>query len=201
MYSSISPNKTNIQEANKHLQMVHNRVEQLERALSKQASDFSQRESDQQIHFEELIKIKDAEVTALRARLKQSELVIGNLTNKLKESGGMISQLNDKSRVLDQMMQCKPILESMVNLMGVYQSYKEPVVLPNGVQDETSNTTHQNPVQHEQSVLQTVQANRSDTRHFSVSEDDSMDEIPKFNMSNSLAGTSNQDKTKQGIYL
>ena len=70
MYSSISPNKTNIQEANKHLQMVHNRVEQLERALSKQASDFSQRESDQQIHFEELIKIKDAEVTALRARLK-----------------------------------------------------------------------------------------------------------------------------------
>ena len=113
----------------------------------------------------------------------------------------MISQLNDKSRVLDQMMQCKPILESMVNLMGVYQSYKEPVVLPNGVQDETSNTTHQNPVQHEQSVLQTVQANRSDTRHFSVSEDDSMDEIPKFNMSNSLAGTSNQDKTKQGIYL
>ena len=122
---ALSPTKTTIQEANKHLQMVHARVSELERAMARQKSEFFQRDQERQIHFEELLKIKEAEIVRLKEQNMQSANVVSELKLKLKESNRLISDLHDKSRVFDEVIQCKPVLESMVRLLHVYESTQQ----------------------------------------------------------------------------
>ena len=117
-----SPSKTNIQEANMHLQMLHARVKELERNISRQTNDYALRDQEKQIHFEELIKIKDAEIQKLKDSHRTSENTISELRLKLRESDKLITDLHEKGRVFDEILQCKPILESMVKLMNVYQT-------------------------------------------------------------------------------
>ena len=121
-FPSESPSKANIQEANKHLQMLHARVNELERELTRQASDFISRDQTRQIHFEELLKLRDAEISQLNAANQLAEENIKDLESKLSEKVSVIEELEDKCRVLDQVLQCKPVLDSMVKLLNVYQS-------------------------------------------------------------------------------
>ena len=106
-------------------QMVHARVSELEKAMSRQKSEFFQRDQERQIHFEELLKIKEAEIHRLKEQAKESENTVAELRLKLKESHRLISDLHDKSRVFDEVIQCKPVLESMVRLLNVYESCEQ----------------------------------------------------------------------------
>lgn len=131
-----SPSKANIQEANKHLQMLHARVNELERELTRQASDFISRDQAKQIHFEELLKLRDAEITRLSAANEVAEVSIKDLKYKLSEKMHKIDELEDKCRVLDQVLQCKPVLDSMVKLLSVYQN------LQNSESDLSNQSSH-----------------------------------------------------------
>ena len=102
--------------------MLHARVNELERELTRQASEFISRDQARQIHFEELLKLRDAEIARLQVTNQVADEKINDLKTELEDKVHTIDELNDKCRVLDQVLQCKPVLDSMVKLLAVYQS-------------------------------------------------------------------------------
>ena len=137
-----SPTKTSIEEANKHLLMLHKRVEELENVLVKQSNEFSRKEREKDNYFTEQIRQKEEYCQQLQGKLLENERSLSAVHETLKEKNLIIEQLRDKSRVLDELLQCKPILESMVKLMNVYESCVSPDP------SKASNSSERNAISH-----------------------------------------------------
>lgn len=122
MYSNQSPTKVNIEEANKHLQMLHGRVEELEKSLQAQSVEFQKRTEGVEAHFHMLLTQKDADIFNLRRALEASENHRKDMEIQLQHKDRLLFVLQQKCRKLDEMTKYTPTLEKLVSLLKHVQS-------------------------------------------------------------------------------
>ena len=81
MFSPQSPSRTNIEEANKHLQMLHSRIAELEQATETQAEVILTLQN-KEAETAQMLNMKDNENAEIRQRLEVSHEKIGELIHQ-----------------------------------------------------------------------------------------------------------------------
>ena len=121
MFSGKSPNKSNIEEANRHLQLLYERVRELEEKLEIQASECSRREEQMvlalQRQLSDMTKRKDADISELKLSLgvteqkrKISEEQVQILRDQLSENN--VSQIQRDTEKWQQLVHEKDVIIS-----------------------------------------------------------------------------------------
>ena len=62
MFSNLISKKSNISEANKHLQLLYDRLSDCENALQEQTEAFAQKEEDYQEQLATILSVKETEI-------------------------------------------------------------------------------------------------------------------------------------------
>lgn len=88
--------RTSIDEANKHLNMLHKRVEELEKTVKEQHEALIAKDEFLQTKVSDVSSAKDEEIHALQHRLRESERTITVLQKQLEEKEQEILKANYK---------------------------------------------------------------------------------------------------------
>ena len=118
MFAGQSPARVNIEEANKHLQMLYSRVSELEQTLAERNSAFEKRELELRDEYESIIVLKDTEFQKVSVQLGESQKKTSELADQIKLKDSVISDLQDKKRVLDEILQHRPMVENLLTSMS-----------------------------------------------------------------------------------
>lgn len=109
-------NKTNIIEANKHLQALHRRVQDLERAVKEQNDLLGSKDYFIQTKIKEL-SAQDLIIQELQQRLQDRNGVIEKLTSDLSVKNLENATLREKAKLLDSLLESVPDLNRVVKQM------------------------------------------------------------------------------------
>ncbi|XP_033636284.1 vimentin-type intermediate filament-associated coiled-coil protein-like [Asterias rubens] len=110
-------NKSNIKEANEHLQKLYQRVQDLESTVQEQAEAMMRRDEEAESTLRELGRSKDREIAELRRSLESSEMHVQHLLGSCREKDSQISFLKQRSKILDDVCQELPSLEILVDTL------------------------------------------------------------------------------------
>lgn len=173
---SASPARSTITEANRHLQAMHTRIQDLESTVKDQAEALMRKDESSQIQLAELASRNELEITKLQQALQMSEQKVQNLMLLNKNKDTRIAQLLEKCEILDNLMQSKPALEGIVHLLSQAQSLsRNPQNSMNSsIPAKLNSTEGASPdlANQENNVLDIVRNQYSnDRRKFSISED------------------------------
>ena len=172
-------NKSNIKEANEHLQKLYQRVQDLESTVQEQAEAMIRRDEEAVSALRELGRAKDREIAELRKSLESSEVHVQQLMGAFRDKDAQISRLKQRSKILDDVCQELPSLEIIVDTLRKTPSSQSR----HASEFEQGRTTNNergssatSPEQDEQpgigprSPIDSMQNNIS--RNFSISDDD-----------------------------
>ena len=184
MFSPSSPARTNIEEANKHLQLLHGRIQELENTVKEQTESLMKKDESMQLKLRDLVAQQDEEVQFLREKVEAGENQNHKLKAIIKEKDDNIIQLQQKCDILNDILKSTPALQQLVLTMSKAQ------MLVNGDVGSVPDSSNQSPLANMQSVngrssaqtfSQMAQGYRFSRpqRHFSISEDD-VDEDETF---------------------
>ncbi|XP_013419482.2 uncharacterized protein LOC106180130 [Lingula anatina] len=113
----MSFSKLNIQEANRHLQALHMRVQELESMVKEQAEALIRKDEQMQVKIAELVSAKEAEVTQFQQALYISEQKVQNLMTLSRNKDARIFQLKQRCEHLDELLKTKPVLENILEIL------------------------------------------------------------------------------------
>jgi hypothetical protein len=121
MFSKNAHNKSNIQEANKHLELLHTKINDIEKQLAEKEILFGEREKELSNALEFSIQSKDSEVSQLRNEISNKDVELKTLFDKLKEKDTVITRLQHKCAVLDYIAKHKNVFEEIVSVLSGVQ--------------------------------------------------------------------------------
>ncbi|XP_038048372.1 vimentin-type intermediate filament-associated coiled-coil protein-like [Patiria miniata] len=110
-------NKSNIKEANEHLQKLYQRVQDLESTVQEQAEAMIRKDEEAGEALRELGRSKDREIAELRKSLEASEVHVQHLMGSCRDKDAQILQLKQRSRILEEVCQELPSLEIVVGAL------------------------------------------------------------------------------------
>ncbi|OWF48886.1 uncharacterized protein LOC110452487 [Mizuhopecten yessoensis] len=177
--------RTNIQEANKHLHAMHQRIASLENTIQHQNQTLIDRDLMYQQQFQQLKAGKEEEVKELQSRLheeehnsKEKDGLLDVQKQLTEEKDLKIRDLEEKVDILNQVLQFLPNLKSMV---GVLDSVNHSETLMNGdVESMHGNLRTNYSMSHtpRASSLAKHYVTNPRSRNFSISEDSDEDHLP-----------------------
>ena len=117
MFSNQSPSKTNIDEANRHLQMLHSYVEELEERIQTQAVEHQRQIEENESRFRFMVTQKDAEILKLKDQLESNEEQCKDMEKKLQAKDVLLTGLQMKSKRLDEINSYGPAITELASLL------------------------------------------------------------------------------------
>lgn len=143
--TKMSYSRVNIEEANKHLKQLHQRVIELENQVQMQAihaDELRKTNLELQQRLEESNSDKNARILELTERLKQSERHVQQLLEAAEERDAAVLKLEKKARLFYEVVEHKSSLERILQVM------EELSVL----QEDSDNSVHENSMKNGDSV-------------------------------------------------
>ncbi|XP_033738316.1 uncharacterized protein LOC117325915 isoform X1 [Pecten maximus] len=172
--------RTNIQEANKHLHAMHQRIASLENTIQHQNQTLIDRDLMYQQQFQQLKAGKEEEIKAIQIRLyeeerdsKEKDKLLEVQKQLAEEKDLEIKELEEKVNILKHILQFLPNLKSMVSVLD---SVSNSEFLMNGdVKNMHGNLrTNHTP---KASLLAKHYVTNTRSRNFSISEDSDEDHL------------------------
>ena len=117
MFSPQSPSRTNIEEANKHLQMLHNRISELEQTIESQADTILALQTKEE-ELVELSKYKETENLELKKRLEVSNQQLRDLLQQNEQKDMAIRSLKGKCKHVAEIVSYQHMLQNLVSSMS-----------------------------------------------------------------------------------
>ncbi|XP_060073706.1 uncharacterized protein LOC132553474 [Ylistrum balloti] len=177
--------RTNIQEANKHLHAMHQRIASLENTIQHQNQTLIDRDLMYQQQFQQLKAVKEEEIKALQSRIyegehdsKEKDKLLAVQKQLAEEKDFRIKDLEEKVDKLKQILQFLPNLKSMVSVLD---SVSHSEFLTNGDLENIHGNLRTNHVlSHtpKASSLAKHYVTNPRSRNFSISEDSDDDHSP-----------------------
>ena len=116
----MSYSRVNIEEANKHLKQLHQRVLELENQVqtqSTQAEELRKANLELQQRLEETTSEKDARISQLTEKLNQSESHVQQLLEAAQERDAAVLKLEKKARLFYEVVEHKSSLARILQVM------------------------------------------------------------------------------------
>ena len=191
MFPSQSPTRTNIEEANKHLQLLHARIMELEQTVKSQADEFQtlcqKKDADMALKVTELKRAKDGEIKDLRHRLDVSERQVQKLTHRNKDKDAVIASLQEKCKWADELLSYYPILHKLTSTMEMIRNTPKSGTPSHETSSRSARSKaslngggdHHSPDAVDSSapsIQYMAKTFHNSVRHFSISEDEGMDD-------------------------
>lgn len=188
MFANQSPKRTNIEEANKHLQLLHQRVVDLEKLVEQRQEELDTRNTQIHHQLQRATVEKDAQIEELNKKVKilESMLHVSQIT--VRENEQTISVLESKAKKYDEICELSPML---ANLLSLCDSKQSPTGsgLTNGTSKITQTTDvlvsatkrYARPCVDTSPTFKQMArqlSNSSSGQHFSISEDETF-ELPE----------------------
>lgn len=111
---SPSPNKCSIKEANEHLQLLHQRVEELETTVQEQAEALIKKDDAHQTEINDLILKHEIVLQDLIKNLDQTEERLRRSGQIIREKDALLDQLSQRFSQFDDLTSFTPVLERLV---------------------------------------------------------------------------------------
>ncbi|XP_023221808.1 uncharacterized protein LOC111623456 [Centruroides sculpturatus] len=112
-----SPTRSSIKEANDHLQLLHQRVVELETTVQDQAEALIKKDEMMQSKLRELAEIKDLEIDELTKRIEYSDEKLKKLEHLLREKDQLIEQLSNRCVLAEEVSAYTPAIEKLLAAM------------------------------------------------------------------------------------
>nr|VZI37092.1 unnamed protein product [Spirometra erinaceieuropaei] len=119
--------KTNIEEANKHLDALAKRIEELEAALEEQKAEMERRDEVYTQSVKELHQLRDQETASLSAKVKEYGSTIRCLESDIKRRDAELNILRQRCRMLDEIMRYKASLAKLTITLEQAEQYSKSV--------------------------------------------------------------------------
>ena len=120
MAVKMSYSRVNIEEANKHLKQLHQRVVELENQVqvqSTQAEELRKNNLELQQRLEETTSERDARISELTEKLDQSESRVQQLLEAAQERDAAVLKLEKKARLFYEVVEHKSSLSRILQVM------------------------------------------------------------------------------------
>ncbi|XP_069126755.1 vimentin-type intermediate filament-associated coiled-coil protein-like [Argopecten irradians] len=172
--------RTNIQEANKHLHAMHQRIASLENTIQHQNQTLIDRDLMYQQQFQQLKAVKEEEIKTIQNRLheeerdsKEKDKLLEVQKQLAEEKDLKIKELEEKVNILKQILQFLPNLKSMVSVLDSVNDSPTEVLMNGDVENMHGNLrTNHTP---KASSLARHYVTNMRSRNFSISEDSDED--------------------------
>ncbi|CAL1293509.1 unnamed protein product [Larinioides sclopetarius] len=112
-----SPNRTSIKEANDHLQLLHERVVELEATTQEQSETLKKKDELLQTTIRDITDLKDAEIHDLATVIDQLRDRIKKLEHLLREKDQQIELLNHRCNIAEEVASYTPTVEKLLSAM------------------------------------------------------------------------------------
>lgn len=112
-----SPNRTSIKEANDHLQLLHQRVVELEKTTQEQAEALVKKDELMQATLKEITEVKDAEIHNLAVIVEQLKERVRKLEQAVRDKDQQIEHLNHRCTVAEDVASYTPAVEKLLSAM------------------------------------------------------------------------------------
>ncbi|GAB6029729.1 hypothetical protein CHUAL_005448 [Chamberlinius hualienensis] len=112
--TSPSPTRTMIKEANDHLQLLHQRVMELEKTVQEQAEALMKKDELMQQKLGELSEMKDAVIADLKQTVTTYDQRVKKLEQQCRESNHLLEMLNQKYLNVEELDVYIPTLEKLL---------------------------------------------------------------------------------------
>lgn len=114
-YISPSPTRTSIKEANDHLQLLYQKVIELEKTVKDQAEALMRKDEYMQTKLRELAEAKDFEIEELQKKTQLQSQKLKKMEETLKEKESQIETLNERISLVDEVSSYIPIVERLLS--------------------------------------------------------------------------------------
>ena len=111
--------KSNIKEANKHLQALYTRVTDLETALKERDQSLEQLAQQHDRALGQIVLNKDSEIADLKYKLDVADNKIKQLEKSVDLKSQAIDKLESHSQILNKILRYRPVLEKLLNSMDI----------------------------------------------------------------------------------
>ncbi|CAD5119817.1 unnamed protein product [Dimorphilus gyrociliatus] len=130
-------NRSSIQEANSHIEMLYERIRELEATLANQSEAMRDMQTEHEHQLQQLSSYKDTQISALQQHLDSSEHTVRKLMKKSK-SRELEAQRREHALTseFERILYYKPTLEKLVstmNSLGERMNDKETECVQRGV--------------------------------------------------------------------
>lgn len=112
-----SPNRTSIKEANDHLQLLHERVMELESTTQQQSESLKEKDELLETTARDITEMKDTEIHSLASVIDQLRDRIKKLEHLLREKDQQIEILNHRCSLAEDVASCTPAVEKLLSAM------------------------------------------------------------------------------------
>lgn len=112
-----SPNRTSIKEANDHLQLLHERVMELESTTQQQTQALKEKDELLSTTVQDITELKDAEIQNLTTVIDQLRDRIKKLEHLLRDKDQQIEVLNHRCSLAEDVASLTPSVEKLLNAM------------------------------------------------------------------------------------
>lgn len=112
-----SPNRTSIKEANDHLQLLHERVMELENTTKEQTEALKKKDEILQSTIRDITDLKDAEIHDLANIIDQLRDRVKKLEHLLREKDQQIELLNHRCSIAEDVASYTPAVEKLLSAM------------------------------------------------------------------------------------
>ncbi|KFM77057.1 Vimentin-type intermediate filament-associated coiled-coil protein, partial [Stegodyphus mimosarum] len=112
-----SPNRTSIKEANDHLQLLHQRVMDLETTTREQSEALKKKDELLQTTIRDITDLKDAEIHDLASIIDQLRDRVKKLEHLLREKDQQIELLNHRCSIAEDVATYTPAVEKLLSAM------------------------------------------------------------------------------------
>ncbi|GFQ84204.1 uncharacterized protein TNCV_3408321 [Trichonephila clavipes] len=112
-----SPNRTSIKEANDHLQLLHERVMELEATTQEQSEALKKKDELLQTTIRDITDLKDAEIHDLATIIDQLRDRIKKLEHLIREKDQQIELLNHRCSIAEDVASYTPSVEKLLSAM------------------------------------------------------------------------------------
>lgn len=134
--SDPSPTRTSIQEANKHLELLHARVEDLENDVQMRTEEdrvlkasFDKEKQNLLMNLKKLkaeSSIKDKELRETKKLLDNANKKTEEFRRQLEHKDAMIDSLKDKCKHMASILSYQPMLQNLIGAMSKVQLLEQP---------------------------------------------------------------------------
>ncbi|KAK3590719.1 hypothetical protein CHS0354_012293 [Potamilus streckersoni] len=188
---SIMLSRTHIEEANKHLHALHNRVNSLERSLKEHKQIVASKDETLKAHISEL-KSKDLELIQYKEKIHTLELQQKKFEDILRQKNAEIDRLQKCDTAVKSMKNLVPNLQKlMLDIQEALQidneSYVNSGSFENTAESEINDGQDGGDYSEKSRVSEMAKkfVREHYTKHFSISEDDEEEEEGKNERQNS----------------
>ncbi|VDK35689.1 unnamed protein product [Taenia asiatica] len=133
--SSESAHKSNIEEANKHLAAMAERIKELEKTVEDQKQEILEKDERAALYVKQLSDNHHNEVAELKSKIKDHLSTIRTLQSDVKRRDSELNILRQRARMLDEVMRYKASLAKLTITLEQAEQYSRSVAGRAGLND------------------------------------------------------------------